>query len=163
ATAGAPAQQPGQGTWQLLPAAPVTALPGNVVSVWTGTEMIIHGTVATAGSNSGGVTFAYRPATGTWVTLAPGPVLHTEQTTDVAAWTGSQMLIPGQTNAAYSPATGAWNPIPPDPGAQAESVAAWTGSQLLVWGGVCCLSESNSGTIYTPATNTWQQLPAAPI
>jgi hypothetical protein len=163
AAAAAPAAQPGAGTWQLLPAAPVTTLPGNLVSVWTGTEMILHGTFTTAGSYSGAVTFAYRPATRTWTTLAPGPVPHNMQTTDAAAWTGAQVLIPGLTNAAYSPAAGAWSPIPPDPGAQDESVAAWTGSQLLIWGGVCCASQSNSGTIYTPATNTWQQLPAAPI
>jgi hypothetical protein len=163
AAAAAPAAQPGPGTWQLLPAAPVTALPGSVVSVWTGTEMIIHGTLTTAGSNSGAVTLAYRPATRTWTTLAPGPVPLNLQTNDLAAWTGSQMLLPGQTNGAYSPATGTWSPIPVDPGPQGEAVAAWTGSQVLIWGGVCCASQSNSGTIYTPATNTWQQLPAAPI
>jgi hypothetical protein len=169
ATASAPAAAapaaapPGAGAWQLLPAAPVTTSLLNLVSVWTGTEMILHGTLTTAGSNSAGVTFAYRPGTGTWTTLAPGPVPDNEQTTDLAAWTGTQMLVPGQTNGAYSPATGAWRPIPPDQGPQAESVAAWTGSQMLIWGGVCCVSQSNSGTIYTPATNTWQQLPAAPI
>jgi hypothetical protein len=162
-TATAPAAQPRAGAWQLLPAAPLTTTPGNLVSVWTGTEMILHGTLTTAGSNSAGVTFAYRPATGTWMTLAPGPVPVNEQTIDLAAWTGSQMLVPGQTNGAYSPATGDWNPIPPDPGPQAEAVAAWTGNQMLIWGGTCCGTESNSGTIYTPATNTWQQLPAAPI
>jgi N-acetylneuraminic acid mutarotase len=163
AAAAAPAAQPRPGVWQLLPAAPVTTLPGNVVSVWTGTEMIIHGTLATAGSNSGGVTFAYRPATGTWTTLAPGPVPLNLDTPDLAAWTGSQMLVPGLTNGAYSPATGAWRPIPLGSGPETQSVAAWTGSQLLIWGGVCCATTSNSGMIYTPATNTWQQLPAAPI
>jgi hypothetical protein len=169
ATASAPAAAapaaapPGAGTWQLLPAAPVTTVPGNLVSVWTGTEMILHGTLTTAGSNNAEVTVAYRPATGAWTTLAPGPVPDNEQTIDLAAWTGSQMLVPGQTNGAYSPATGAWSPIPLDPGPQADAVAAWTGSQMLIWGGVCCVSQSNGGTIYTPATNTWQQLPAAPI
>jgi Kelch motif len=163
ASAASPAAQPAAGTWQLLPAAPVTTVPGNLVSVWTGTEMIIHGTLATAGSNSTGVTFAYRPATGTWVTLAPGPVPRNEQTIDLAAWTGSRMLIPGMTSGAYRPAGAAWSTIPPDPGPQAEAVAAWTGSQMVIWGGVCCLSQSNGGTIYTPASNTWQQLPAAPI
>jgi hypothetical protein len=34
---------------------------------------------------------------------------------------------------------------------------------MLIWGAVCCVAESNGGTIYTPATNTWQQLRAAPI
>jgi hypothetical protein len=169
ATASAPAAAapaaapPGAGAWQLLPAAPVTTSLFNLVSVWTGTEMILHGTLTTAGSNSAGVTLAYRPATGTWTTLAPGPVPDNEQTTDLAAWTGTQMLVPGQTNGAYSPATGAWSPIPLDPGPQAEAVAAWTGSQMLIWGGLCCVSQSSSGTIYTPATNTWQQLPAAPL
>jgi Galactose oxidase, central domain len=163
AAAAPPAAPPGAGAWQLLPAAPVTTSLRNLVSVWTGTEMILHGTLTTAGSNSAGVTFAYRPATGTWTTLAPGPVPDNEQTTDLAAWTGTQMLVPGQTDGAYSPATGAWSPIPLDPGPQAEAMAAWTGSQMLIWGGLCCVSESSSGTIYTPATNTWQQLPAAPL
>jgi hypothetical protein len=161
--AASPAAQPGAGAWQLLPAAPVTMVPGNLVSVWTGTEMIIHGTLTAAGSLTGGVTFAYRPATGTWMTLAPGPVPRTGQTTDLAAWTGSQMLVPGLTDGAYNPATRAWSPLPADPGPQAEAVAAWTGSQMLIWGGTCCASEADGGTIYTPATNTWQQLPAAPL
>jgi hypothetical protein len=42
------------------------------VSVWTGHEMIIHGIVSTA-SGEHGVTFAYRPGTGTWVKLARDP------------------------------------------------------------------------------------------
>lgn len=163
AAAAAPAAQPGPGTWRLLPVAPVTTFPDNVVSVWTGTEMLIHGTLATAGSNSGGVTFAYQPATRTWLTLAPGPVPLNLQTPDLAAWTGSQMLVPGETNGAYSPATGAWSAIPPGSGPEAQAVAAWTGSQMLIWGGVCCATQSNGGMIYTPATSSWQQLPAAPI
>jgi hypothetical protein len=121
------------------------------VSVWTGTEMIIHGTLATAGSNSGGVTFAYRPATGTWMTLAPGPVPRNEQTIDLAAWTGSRMLIPGETNGAYSPAAAAWSPISPDPVPQADAVAAWTGRQMIVWGGYHANDSYTDGAAYTPS------------
>jgi hypothetical protein len=31
------------------------------------------------------------------------------------------------------------------------------------WGGNCCASTSNGGEAYTPATNTWRALPAAPV
>ena len=66
------AMQRRAGTWKLLPAAPVTTFPGNTVSVWTGREMIIHGSL-----NSRAVTFAYRPATTRWKKLARGPALLT--------------------------------------------------------------------------------------
>jgi hypothetical protein len=79
------------GTWKLLPAAPVTAVPGSVVSVWTGREMIIHGSL------------------------------------------------------------------------NGQPVTGWTGRQLLIVDGVCCDGSSNGGVSYTPATNTWRDLPNAPL
>jgi hypothetical protein len=63
--------------------------------------MIIHGTLATARSASVAVTLAQRSATRTWTTVAPGRVPLIEQTINRAAWTGTQMLLPGQTNSAY--------------------------------------------------------------
>src|SRR5882672_4132305 len=57
----AAATQTPAGTWQKLPAAPITKAPVTMVSVWTGREMIIHGI------GSRGITFAYRPAARTWV------------------------------------------------------------------------------------------------
>ena len=65
ATGAAPGAPALAGTWKRLPAAPVSTLPGAVVTVWTGHQMIIHGAYPSA------VTFAYRPATSTWVKLRP--------------------------------------------------------------------------------------------
>ena len=149
-----------EGAWKLLPGAPVHAFPDNVVSVWTGHEMIIHGSV-----NNRGVTFTYRPATSSWKKLADGPAVPNLQTADVVAWTGSRMLVLGLTNGAFNPVTDTWHPTAPDPNpqGQGQAVVGWTGRQMLVWGGTWGAGVSNQGVSYTPATNKWQYLPAAPI
>lgn len=72
-----PGGQPGAaaprlGTWQKLPGAPVSGKPGMLVSVWTGTEMIIHATQYSPAGYTG-MTFSYRPATRTWTRLPAGP------------------------------------------------------------------------------------------
>ena len=146
------------GTWKLLPAAPVTK-PAGEVSVWTGGEMIIHG----VRTGKPGVTFAYRPASGTWATLRPGPASHSQEAVDVAVWTGSRMLVMGLTNGSYNPAANTWRPIAPLPLPDQGAVVAWTGHRALVWGGVCCAGSSSDGTAYDPKTNTWRMLPAAPL
>ena len=43
------------------------------------------------------------------------------------------------------------------------AVVAWTGSQMIQWGGGCCGDFSAGGSAYTPATNTWRNLPASPL
>jgi len=45
----------------------------------------------------------------------------------------------------------------------ANAVTVWTGRQVLTWGGGCCDDYSAGGAAYTPATNTWQRLPASPL
>lgn len=66
-----------------------------MVSVWTGREMIIHGIQFPPSGGPRGITFAYRPATRTWVRLADGLQPATTNSADVAVWTGSRMLVPG--------------------------------------------------------------------
>ena len=61
------------GTWQIPPAAPVATWPVLTEAVWTGSQMIIHGILDAGGNGYQGVTFAYRPVTDTWATLASGP------------------------------------------------------------------------------------------
>ena len=147
------------GTWQKLPAAPVSTEPGYVVSVWTSREMIVHGI-----SGSGGVTFAYRPATRTWVRLSAGPPPLFEETQDVGAWTGSRMLVVGLTNGSYNPATNTWTKIALGAGPLDGAVPhGWTGRQFLAWGGTCCGGYSSDGIAYNPVTNTWTRLPPAPL
>ena len=142
------------GTWQKLPAAPVTQVQGSMVSAWTGREMIIHGNATT---------FAYRPATRTWVRLANGPGQPNLQSADVAAWTGSRMLVIGLTNASYNPVTNAWRAIARPGTSMSGAVTGWTGRQFLAWDGVCCEDFTNTGVAYSPATNTWRNIPSAPL
>ena len=161
----APAAPAGAGHWTKLPAAPIAKSPnGGVVSVWTGHEMIIHGINFRPAGGFSGVTFAYRPATGTWVRLANGPSSRSAfETTDVAVWTGSRMLVPGQTSAIYSPATNAWRAMPPPPMSLSFAVTGWTGRRFFAWGGTCCEDTSHDGVVYDPASSTWRKLPTAPL
>ena len=147
------------GTWIRLPAAPVTRLPVEMVSVWTGHEMIIHG----IGFGKPGVTFAYRPSRSRWAKLRPGPKSLTLEANDIAVWTGSRMLVIGLTNGSYNPAANTWRPIARLPLPGEAAVVGWTGHQAIVWGGVCCSTISHDGAACHPASNTWQKLPAAPL
>jgi N-acetylneuraminic acid mutarotase len=151
-------------TWRLLPTAPITKPPGDLTAVWTGHEMIIHGNYGRASGGIRGVTVAYRPATRTWVRLANGPTRPSAfETTDVAVWTGSRMLVFGQTSASYNPATNTWRQIPRAPMSMFGAVTGWTGHQFLLWGGTCCEDNSHDGYAYDPASSTWRKLPTAPL
>lgn len=153
------------GTWKKLPAAPVTTLPGMMVSVWTGREMIIHGIWSLPTGGWRGMTFAYRPASRTWVRLADGPQSPgtSFQTSDVAVWTGSRMLVAGLTNGSYDPVTNTWRAIARPEGPMSGAVTGWTGRQLLAWGGTCCADITRGGLAYNPVTRTWRTIPAAPL
>ena len=153
------------GTWTKLPAAPVTTPPGMITSVWTGREMIIRGLQFLPLGGWRGITFAYRPASRTWVRLAAGPQSPgtTFQTSDAAVWTGSRMLVAGLTNGSYDPATDTWRAIPRPAGPMSGAVTGWTGRQFLAWGGTCCEDTTRGGLAYTPATGTWRTIPAAPL
>jgi N-acetylneuraminic acid mutarotase len=142
---------------------PVGTVPDNLVAVRAGNEMLIHGTITRAGLNVAGATFAYHPATNTWTRLAQGPVPLTTQNQDVAVSTGRQMIVAGLTNGIYNTVTGTWRRIPQVPSPVSEAVTAWTGRQMIIWDGICCADISNSGVAYSPATNRWTQVPAAPL
>jgi hypothetical protein len=143
------------GTWRLLPRAPVGAMPfpGFTESVWTGHEMIIH---------SSRVTLGYRPGTNTWAKLAPGPAAQSVESIDVAVWTGSQMLVFGQTGAGYTPATNTWRRVN-GPSGPSSDVLGWTGRVVLMWINGCCGGGSNQAASYNPRTNTSRLLPTAPL
>jgi N-acetylneuraminic acid mutarotase len=133
-------------------------------AVWTGSEMIIWGGVATSGYlNTGG---RYNPASDTWApittTNAPSArFLHT------AVWAGSEMLVWGgscgadcyfNTGGRYDPATDTWTTITPTgaPSARYQHPAVWTGSEMIVWGGRgTSPTYKNDGGRYDPATDTW--------
>lgn len=155
----APAVAPSAGTWKLLPAAPATAKPFQVVSVWTGHQMIIHGIFGPA---QGRFTLAYRPAARTWAKLAAGPAWVSVESDDIAVWTGSRMLVIGLTNGSYDPAAGHWTPVR-GPGGPTSGAFGWTGHQLLLWLGSCCGGGSDAVQAYNPGANTWSKPSVSPL
>jgi Kelch motif len=150
------------GSWQPLPTMPA-GYSEERTTVWTGSQLIIHALHYGPGTTITSVTLAYRPATNSWQRLARGPQPANLQTSDVAIWTGSEMLVPGLTNGAYRPATNTWRPMAREPSANDGAVVAWTGREAIVWDGVCCAAVSNRGVAYRPTTNTWLALPIAPL
>ena len=158
----AAATQTPAGTWQKLPAAPITKAPVTMVSVWTGREMIIHGILP---GGSRGATFAYRPAARTWVRLADGPQPATVNSADVAVWTGSRMLVIGLTSGSYDPAANTWRKLPAAPlQPRASASGAWTGKELIVAGGHNFFRKTvfRDAAAYNPSTGTWRKLPPMP-
>jgi hypothetical protein len=149
------------GTWRLLPAAPISTAPTLTTSVWTGREMIIHGLRYSGTGFRSRFTLGYSPSTRTWTRLARGPKPWTNDGGDVAVWTGSQMLVFGQTSAAYTPASNTWRPIAHR--GNPSQIAGWTGHEAIVWPGSFSETTSRCPSAYDPVTNTWHALRCAPL
>jgi Kelch motif len=100
----------------------------------------------------------------------------------VVAWTGTHLLVWGGASswqsdatlfadgASYDPAIKQWTTLPPAPiSARTEMGWVWTGTSLVVFGGSGSASTDGTGdplsdgSIYTPSTNSWRKLPAAPL
>lgn len=144
------------GSWQRLPTAPIPAGLHQFAGVWTGSELLIYGA-----GQARGVGAAYNPATNTWRKLPPGPgPAQAMEGGYRAVWTGTEMLGWGLgLDGAYNPATNHWRRL----AGPTWSGSIWTGRQVLTWGGGCCGENSAEGAAYTPATDTWQKLPPAPL
>jgi len=124
-----------------------------------------------------GVTAA-QLARGSWSVTPAAPIPARDNASVV--WTGHELLVWGGASgkhedqlradgAAYNPSTGTWRVLPPAPLSAREGPAAvWTGHELVVWGGYDDVRDGHlhaaaDGAAYSPSTNTWQMLPAAPI
>jgi N-acetylneuraminic acid mutarotase len=151
-------------------------------TVWTGTEVIVFGG---RNDNSWGAKIddgaAYNPSTNQWRTLPPLPgEAGTGYDRHVAVWTGTEMIIFGGIEnidgrgAAYSPSTDTWRAIAPVPEAASlfDALAGYSTStaEMIVWGGEQsggdCVDGGRfcaGGRAYNPATDTWTNLPFAPI
>src|SRR5215211_4833863 len=111
---------------------------------------------------------APRPSlAGAWTRLPTAPIAVHYALTSV--WTGREVIVFGRDQApsfksvnvaaAYDPAANRWRKLSP-PAGPTESFAGhtsavWTGRAMLVWGAYRAYA-------YTPATNAWRELPAAP-
>jgi hypothetical protein len=132
-------------------------------------------------------------ARGRWQAMAAAPIV--DRGSAAAAWTGKELLVWGGTSfdlrsgrpipdskragsegAAYNPATNTWRQLPPAPlEPRTAPAAVWTGTELLVWGGYGAVpsgagsraalmtEQLTDGAAYNPTTDTWRQLPPAPV
>jgi len=153
---------------------------GDAGGVWTGSEMIVWGGVASGTVNSPGPTCdhsycgrgaAYSPATDTWRDLSntDAPAGRVAPT---AVWTGTEMIIWGgrrctadqgcPDGGAYDPAADTWRRIDSQGIAtpRALHTAAWTGTEMIVFGGEDpAYADLAAPAAYDPANATWRRLP----
>jgi len=163
------------GTWQRLPAAPISPEFNARTSVWTGKQMLVFGRDQLTALDAHGdpyatgrvnVAAAYDPASASWRQLHPP-----EQTSgfmDLASvWTGREMLVWGQgTRLAYDPRADRWRQLPSSRLLRTHdgfAAVVWTGKEMLGWGGGCCGDSFSDGVAYSPASNRWRALPRAPL
>jgi N-acetylneuraminic acid mutarotase len=134
------------GPWALLPAAPIAGREGHT-AVWTGTELLVWGGVASGADPAAAQAGADGAAGGAG---GPAPVVSARGD-----------------GAAYEPASGRWRRIPAAPtGPRSEHTAVWTGTEMLVWGGRAERGGDGhdaGGAAYHPGTGTWRRLPPAPL
>ena len=134
-----------------------------IITLWTGTEMIVWGGGADDGAG-------YNPLSNTWTAIADAPF---RLATPTVQWTGTEMIVWGGTEAfvgatarglRYTPSTNSWLEMTsantPDPRTGPRSV--WTGSELVIWGG------TNNGSLitggrYNPASDSWTPTSTPPI
>lgn len=160
------AYDPVNDTWRMLPVAPVDGRQP-LVSVWTGSEMLVWGAGPNRDANTvldGG---AYDPAADTWSTLPDAPLQIND---GHAVWTGSEMIVFGahlvggnhaQTDSAigeaYDPAADTWRELPPSHLSPQASGVAWDGQFMVA---ADYLSKAQA---YDPISDAWGDLLDPPI
>lgn len=117
----------------------------------------------------------------TWRTISGGAD-STRLWTDVAVWTGSEILywggvtsrnqasLGGEHGRRYDPRADAWRPMSARgaPSARTYALYQWTGVELFVWGGYDSpavggqLTLFDDGGLYDPVTDSWRSIPRAP-
>jgi N-acetylneuraminic acid mutarotase len=87
------AYDPATDTWRPLPSADAPSPRYGQTAVWTGTEMVVWGGLASGGTVLGDGA-AYNPATNTWRVL-PTACAPSPRTGHSAVWTGGEMIVWG--------------------------------------------------------------------
>jgi hypothetical protein len=157
----AAAYTPATRTWRRLspPLADAGCFEGTETAVWSGSEMLVWGTVNTA----------YNPATNRWRPLPNPPLKWAGPSVNV--WTGRQMVGWGggccgdsvRDGLAYTPATNSWSELPPAPISGRHAAGAWTGTEMIIVGGNDADEHVFAdGAAYNPSTRSWRRLPPMP-
>ncbi|AKT37792.1 Kelch repeat-containing protein [Chondromyces crocatus] len=119
--------------------------------------------------------FAYHPATDTWETLPPAPLLDFRGHSAVWSTTTHELLVWGGVEepntvdepyitydggAAYDPATGTWRVLAPSSlSGRGFHGAIWNGAAMIVYGGAEGeLLPLGDGAAYDPATDAWTSI-----
>jgi N-acetylneuraminic acid mutarotase len=129
----------------------------NVLSGWTGSEMIIWG-----GYSGDKAPWRYNPAQDSW-TAGSTVNAPNETTNSVGLWTGSELIAWGGTggNAGpgkrYNPQTDQWTTMSTinEPEWRYSASAIWTGTEMIMWGGWGNMGIVNTGGRYNPVTDSW--------
>ena len=156
-------------SWTPLPQADAPSAREKFSGVWINDKLMIWGGVDGSSSlNDGAI---YDPGLDVWsqVTTVNAPSARHEHN---MVWTGEKVLVWGgqadnqalASGALYDPDTDTWTPISMESAPSARFLASgiWTGEEFMVWGGRVDDGSPflNTGGIYSPATDTWQQLAA---
>ncbi len=181
------AYDPATNRWRVLPQSP-TLTGGSRhlrarTALWAGNRLLVWNFWSRAASAANDLTgastrpdaepdgidlWAYDPVGDHWTVLSDPP----EEVRGVVAnsstvWTGQEVmiasprvdLVAGKERTTilagrYDPASGRWTGIAPVP-------LRPSGSVTLAWAGAAVVAP-DKGVVYTPATNRWLRLPAAP-
>jgi hypothetical protein len=181
------AYDPATNSWRTLASSPLAGRQ-TPTGAWTGRELVVFGGADVDGKPLRGAA-AYDPAADSWRRIAALPAPRLGST---AVWDGSEVLAVGGVAAprggrspalapvgfAYKPSTNRWRRLPPMDSGRDDSAAVWSGKLLLVWGGqtarpglrpVSCAEvptpcvTAARGLAYEARTNTWSELPRAPL
>lgn len=155
-----------------------TGAPAGVfgpASVSTGTALFVWGglTGGSSNTNQGGM---YDPSTDSWLNLPnlnSGTGAPTAARSARAVWTGQYVIVWGgfttgfnNRGGVYEPATDTWLSKPNlnlglgAPAGRHNHNVVWTGRKLIVWSGSTNLGPLNTGGVYDPETDTWENKPA---
>jgi hypothetical protein len=158
--------------WRRIADAP-GEVPTTVVA-WTGEAAIFA---------DGTSLLRYDPSSDEWATGTPMPGV--ERYSPAVVWTGREVVVWGgsvvvsgkhtgglmslRDGYAYRPDRDTWRLLPAAPIGAWGSIGVWDGHEVLVWGGSATRNHGaeefpqQEGAAYDPATNSWRQLPRAPI
>jgi hypothetical protein len=156
--------------WRALPPAPLASDRGDAIGVWTGTEVVVINGI------SGNVkSAAFNPVTFTWRALSDPPVDNAANATSRAVLMGNDIVLFSVFEDGAAPEnqvailddlqSGHWSVAESPPvalGSSVDLVAA--GPDVFVIGRTGDPIECGAlhTLVYTPAENSWEELPAGP-
>jgi len=159
------AYDPETGEWRVLAAAPIDNASEVPHLFWTGDEVLVVSGVSVA---------AWNPETDTWRRFADLPFsfpaehqpINSEKTILDAAWTGDELIV-ADAWAVLDPDEGTWRALPAPPLALYRATVTWTGTEVIVAGATSdpgvTIAGDVEGVAYDPETNSWRELPQAPV